>query len=108
MNRSSKTAILLALVAVPFLLASCASNEKVQLGGVPEWLADGARLSSEPAPRRPDAAVPDYPSETGAVEMTIVTDKRQYPAPPVQRRSSGSVVDPLERGRDARIRRLVR
>ncbi len=108
MNRPFRIVILPALVALPFLFVACTSNEKVQVGGVPEWLAGGAKLSAEPAPRKPDAAMPHYPSESGPVEMTIITDKRQYPAPPARKKTSGSDVDPLERGREARIRRLVR
>jgi len=90
------------------LFSSCASNEKVIVGGVPEWIADGAKLSSEPPPRKPDAAVPHYPAESGAVEFTVITDKRQYPAPPTPRAERQTLSDPLERNREARIRRLVR
>jgi hypothetical protein len=90
------------------VLVGCASNDKVIVGGVPEWIADGAKLSSEPAPRKPDAAVPHFPSESGPIEFTVITDKRTYPAPPRASTARRSEPDPLERNREARIRRLVR
>lgn len=108
MNRQPAFIALPLAICGLLLLGGCASNEKVLVGGVPEWIADGARLSDEPPPRRPDAAVPHFPGERGQVEFTVITDKRTYPAPPQPRASRQSEPDPLERNREARIRRLVR
>ncbi|MEX2580115.1 MAG: hypothetical protein WD342_13740 [Verrucomicrobiales bacterium] len=94
------------LVAV--LLASCASNEKVSVGGVAGWVADGAKLDKEPPPRKPDAAVAVVEDESDPVSFSVVTDRRPYPNAPVKRVEAPSTDDPLERGRDYRIKRLVR
>ena len=86
----------------------CTTNSNVTVGGVPKWLADGAQLDSEPAPYRPDPAIIPLEGESGPVEFEMITDRRTYPNPPAAKKKAKSAADPIERGRDARIRRLVR
>lgn len=92
------------------LLSSCASNEKFEVGGVPAWVAGGAKLDTEPEPYRPDPAIAVHEDESGPVNFTLITDKHKYPDAPskAKKKSASSTRDPLERGRDYRIRRLVR
>lgn len=105
MNRFLPSAPLLTL---PFLLAACTPADRFSVGGVPGWIADGAKLESEPAPLRPDPAIIAHEDESGPVNFELITDRRVYPSPPVKKTKKVSTTDPLERGRDARIRRLVR
>jgi len=94
---------------VVLALAGCTSNENLEAGGVPAWLANGAKLAAEPEPRQPDAAIMDFEDESGQVQFRYITDKRDYPEPSQKRkRSSRSERDPIEPGREYRIRRLVR
>ncbi len=95
---------LLPLLSVAFL--GCASNESLSVGGVPKWIADGAQIESEPKPYRPDPAIIAHESESGPLEFGLITDRRRYEAPPVK--VSKPAPDPFERGRERRIRRLVR
>jgi len=106
MNRSF---FLFPLLCLPALFSACQTqNANVEVVGVPQWIANGAKLSGEPEPVRPDPAIMHHDSESGPIELRIITDRRNYPDPPKKRRtkktSSGS--DPLERGREYRIRRL--
>jgi len=96
------------LAVVSLSMASCTPGEKFSMGGVPGWIADGARLESEPAPRRPDPAIITHDDESGPVHFELITDRRTYKTPPVKKSTKVVAPDPLERGRDARIRRLVR
>lgn len=95
---------LLPLLSVAFL--GCASND-LTVGGVPKWISEGAKLDSEPTPYRPDPAIIVHESESGPVEFGLVTDRRTYKAPPAKK-AGKPAADPFERGRDRRIRRLVR
>jgi hypothetical protein len=94
--------------ALSFSMLGCTSGDKFSMGGVPGWIADGARLESEPAPRRPDNALITHEDESGPVHFELITDRRKYKEPTVKKTTKFSTPDPLERGRDARIRRLVR
>jgi len=105
MNRSLPLSF---LAALSFSMPGCTSGDKFSMGGVPGWIADGARLESEPAPRRPDNALIVHDDESGPVHFELITDRRSYKAPPVKKSTKVTTSDPLERGRDARIRRLVR
>ncbi|MCB1206969.1 MAG: hypothetical protein KDN18_22135 [Verrucomicrobiae bacterium] len=97
------------LALISFSLLGCTSNsDRFSVDGVPGWIADGARLEAEPEPRRPDAAIIAHEDESGPVSFHLITDKRRYEEPKVKKTSKASTSDPLERGRDARIRRLVR
>lgn len=89
---------------------SCTSNGKIELGGAPAWIAGGAKLDGEPDPVKPDPALIEYEDEDGPVEFRIITDKRTYREPSPTRRSSNSkpTRDPIEPGRDYRIKRLFR
>lgn len=95
-------------LSLTLLLAGCTQNASVEMDGIPAWIAGGAKLSAEPAPRKPDNAIPTYEDESGPVEFNIITDKRRYPAPPAVKEEKPSLADPLERGREYRIRRLFR
>jgi len=81
----------------------------VEMAGVPAWLAGGAKLSDEPPPRKPDNAIPDFEDESGPVEFLIVPEKDEYPKLAAKKEEEkSSLSDPLERGREYRIRRLFR
>lgn len=86
---------------------SCTSKSNLEMGGVPGWLKAGAKISDEPEPRKFDSAILDYEEESGPIAFRMNTDKREYDAPPAPKKES-TEVDPLERGRDYRIKRLVR
>ncbi len=96
---------LLPLLSIAFL--GCTSNDSLTVGGVPKWIAEGARIESEPKPYRPDPAIIAHESESGPVEFGWITDRRTYAAPPAKK-AGKPAADPFERGRDRRIRRLVR
>lgn len=105
MNRIALSFLTLITAA---LFTSCTSNERFEVGGVPEWIMGGAKLSSEPAPRQPDNAIIAHDRASGPVRFSYVTDKYRYPAPPKKKVAKEDTRDPLERGRDRRIKRLVR
>ncbi|HQZ27118.1 MAG: hypothetical protein KA250_07955 [Verrucomicrobiales bacterium] len=90
------------------LLSSCGTSDSFRMGGVPAWIADGAKLEDEPAPVKPDPAIQSHENESGPVMFEWITDKRHYKAPPVKKAPSTRISDPLERGRDSRIKRLFR
>ena len=92
-------------LSLPLWLASCSSNANVEVNGVPEFIAGGARISAEPEPLRPDPAIQHFHEESGPVEMRIVTDKRTYPEPRPRKKKAEKEID-YERGRDYRIKRL--
>jgi hypothetical protein len=96
------------LAALSFSMPGCTSGDRFSMGGVPGWIADGARLESEPAPRRPDNALIVHEDESSPVHFEWITDRRSYKTPPLKKTTKVTTSDPLERGRDARIRRLVR
>lgn len=96
-----------ALGSALITFTSC-TNDKMQVGGVPGWIEGGARIEDEPDPLAPDPRLDlDDDSEGGPVQFTLITDKRDYPDPPAKKAEKPGP-DPLERGRDYRIKRLVR
>lgn len=101
-------ALTLPLLVVPLMSCTSTTNGKLTMGGVPKWIAEGAKIESEPKPYRPDPAIIAHPSESGPVEFGLITDRREYKQPPVKKAKKTTPVDPLERGRDYRIRRLFR
>jgi hypothetical protein len=90
------------------ILSSCGTTDSFRMGGVPAWIADGAKLEDEPDPVKPDPAIMSHDNESGPVVFEWITDKRRYEAPPVKKTTSTRIADPLERGRDSRIKRLFR
>jgi len=79
------------------------------MGGVPAWIVGGAKLEGEPDPYRPDPAIANYDDESGPVNFTLTPEKKNYSSSSTTRKkATKSTRDPLERGRDYRIRRLVR
>lgn len=78
------------------------------MGGVPAWIADGAKLGAEPEPYKPDPAIIHHEDESGPVSFELITDNRDYSDPPVKKKTSIRTSDPIERGRDRRIKRLFR
>lgn len=98
---------LMALIT-SLLFTGCVSNEDVELGGAPAWIAGGAKIDDEPEPFKPDPALLDFDEEGGPVELRIITDKRDYKTPSVKKTTSSPSSDLLERGRDYRIKRLFR
>lgn len=109
MKRLTLTGFLLAIATfIPACSSTPASSKKFSMGGVPRWIADGARLEAEPEPYKPDPAIMVHPDESGPVTFELITDKRQYEAPEVKKPESTRKSDPIERGRDYRIKRLFR
>lgn len=100
------TAILTCLVAI--LSTGCVSSDRLELRGIPRWIAGGAKLDGEPEPYRPDPAIAHYDEEGGPVKLRYTLDKREYPEPKPKKVEKPSTHDPLERGRHNRIKRLVR
>ncbi|MEC5126704.1 hypothetical protein VSU19_08090 [Verrucomicrobiales bacterium BCK34] len=91
------------------LLTGCTKDDEFRVGGVPAWLATGAKIDDEPEPYRPDPAIAAYDDESGPVSFTLTPEKRNYAGAPVKKKkTTTSTRDPLERGRDYRIKRLVR
>lgn len=89
---------------------SCTPGDRFTVGGVPGWVADGAKIDSEPAPLRPDPAIIVHDDESGPLNFELITDRRAYPekAAPKKRTTAKPAADPIERGRDRRIKRLFR
>ena len=110
MTRPSLTILLLALVAfVPACTTPDASNNDFSIGGIPKWLAGGAKIDDEPAPLKPDPAIMHHKSEGGPVSFELITDNRTYHAPkPKKKATPARQADPVERGREQRIKRLFR
>lgn len=105
MNRLLPGAIAAACL---FFLAGCQSDN-VSVGGVPGWIAEGAKIEEEPEPYKPDPAIIEHGEESGPIEFSIITDKRRYkPAPVKKTRPAHLENDPLERGRAYRLLRLAR
>jgi len=100
-----RISILSAVIAAAAFLTSC--SNKMEMAGVPGWIASGAKIGDEPEPYRPDPAIIEHESEGGPIEFKMITDKRQYKAPPAKKKTKPEP-DPLERGREWRIKRLVR
>ena len=97
----------LPILSLPFLVTSCTTNANVEVGGVPKFFADGAKLSSEPEPLRPDPVIQHHDEESGPVELKIITDKKKYPNSPAPKKKKKVEKEwDYERGRDSRIRRL--
>jgi hypothetical protein len=90
------------------VFASCASNDRFEVGGVPKWISRGGKVSEEPSPRQPDNAVILHKRVSGPVRFSFNTDDYRYPAPPKKKVEKVDTRDPLEQGRDRRINRLVR
>ncbi len=108
MNRFLLTGL---LSLTPVLFSSCTTNGNVTVGGVPAWLAAGAQLESEPPPLKPDPAMLHFDSESGPLQFQIVTDQREYKKTKATTKKKSSTTtsrDPIERGRDSRIKRLFR
>ncbi len=95
------------IAALALVLTSCSSQNKVQVGGVPKWMMEGARIGSEPAAMAPDPEMLDYKDESGPVEFFMITDIRNYPLSPPKKVSQVEEIE-YERGRDSRIKRLFR
>jgi hypothetical protein len=86
---------------------SCTTTDSnLTMHGIPKWIAGGAKLDREPAPNAPDPAIIHYDRTSAPVRWSLNTDNRDYPEP--LSASNKAEVDPLERGRDYRIKRLVR
>ena len=110
MTRLPLAAILLAIVAlIPACTTPDASNSDFSIGGVPKWLAEGAKIEAEPAPLKPDPAIIHHTSEGGPVSFEFITDNRKYQTPkPKKSVKPARQADPIERGREQRIKRLFR
>src|SRR5690606_18219643 len=78
MNRLTPTCLLLGLATI---LPACNSNsptDRFSMGGVPAWIADGAKLGAEPEPYKPDPAIIHHEDESGPVSFELITDNRDY------------------------------
>lgn len=108
MNRILLTGL---IALAPALFSSCTTNGNVTVGGVPAWLAAGAKLYDEPAPLKPDPAMIYFESESGPIQFGIVTDpveNKTTKATTKKKSSTSTSRDPIERGRESRIKRLFR
>lgn len=105
MNRLS---FFLLTAVITATLASCSSNDRFEVGGVPEWIGSGAKLSDEPEPLSPDNRYIQERDASGPVKFTYITDDHNYPDTPERKKIKTDLDDPLERGRENRIKRLVR
>jgi len=94
---------LLAIIGLTF--SACTSNE-IEMGGVPKWMMNGAKLGDEPAPMAPDPELVSFRNESGPVELFMMTDIRNYPLAPEKKISKKKEIIDYERGRDYRIKRL--
>ena len=100
--------LLAGAIGLAIVTFSSCTNDKMTVGGVPGWIQGGAKIEDEPDPLRPDPRLDlDDDSEGGPVEFKLITDKREYPAAPA-RKAEKPEPDPFERGREYRIKRLVR
>lgn len=90
------------------LLSGCTKDDEFSMGGVPGWLSEGAKLSNEPEPYHPDPAIANYDAESGPLNFTLTPEKQNYTSSSAKKKSATSTRDPLERGRNNRIKRLVR
>ncbi|MBP6785482.1 MAG: hypothetical protein KA152_16935 [Verrucomicrobiales bacterium] len=110
MTRLPLAALLLAIATlIPACTTPDASDNDFSVGGIPKWLAEGAKIDDEPAPLKPDPAIMHHKSEGGPVSFEFITDNRKYHAPK-QKMSVKPArhADPIERGREQRIKRLFR
>jgi len=107
MNRLLYTGL---ISLTPIFFSSCTTDGNVTVGGVPAWIASGAQFDDEPAPYKPDPAIIHFDSESGPLEFEIVTDQHEYKKPKAttKKSSSSSTRDPIERGRESRLKRLLR
>lgn len=109
MTRLTLTGLLLAIaIFIPACTTPDASDNDFSVGGVPKWLAEGAKLDDEPAPFKPDPAIMHHKSEGGPVSFELITDNRRYHAPKAKKKATPRHTDPIERGREQRIKRLFR
>lgn len=95
----------LSFLAIIGLTFTACTNNGIEMGGVPEWMLDGAKIGPEPAPMAPDPALLDFKDESGPVEFFMITDVRNYPLAPPKKVEKTKEID-YERGRDRRIKRL--
>ncbi len=101
------------LLAGPGLLAltltACTPGDRFTVGGVPGWLASGAIIEDEPEPFRPDPAIIMHESESDALNFELITDRKVTETEKAaKKKASKPASDPIERGRDRRIKRLFR
>ena len=108
MNRLTLIALLFGISAFSAACTSNSSTDVFSMGGVPRWIADGAKLEDEPAPYKPDPAIMSHDKASGPVVFKLITDRQHYSAPPVKKSTSVRPTDPLESGRDKRIKHLFR
>lgn len=94
--------------ALVLMLSSCTKDDEFRMGGVPAWVAGGAKIADEPEPYRPDPAIAVYEDDSGPVNFTLTPEKQNYTSSPTKKKATTSTRDPLESGRDYRIKRLVR
>ncbi|MEM7698872.1 MAG: hypothetical protein AAF236_10750 [Verrucomicrobiota bacterium] len=94
--------------AATAFLTSCATNDRVVWGGVPAWIEDGGSISAEPSPWVPDPAIIYWPEESGPIEGRIYDDRSYRPSRQIRRSTTIEIDETFARGRERRIRRLVR
>lgn len=96
----------------PLLFSSCTTDGNVSVGGVPAWLASGAKFDDEPAPYKPDPAIIHFDSESGPLQFEIVTDRDETrtakPSTKTTKKSSTTQKKTTqENGRDSRLKRFL-
>ena len=110
MTRLPLTGLLLAVAAfVPACTTPDASDNDFSVGGIPKWLSEGAKLDDEPEPMKPDPSIMHHESESGPLSFELITDNQRYETPkPVKKATPARQADPIEGGRNQRIKRLFR
>ncbi len=109
MNRLLLTGL---LSLSPLLFSSCTTDGSVTVGGVPAWLASGAKFDDEPAPYKPDPAIIHFDSESGPLHFEIVTDREETKTAKTstktsKKSSTTSARTTQERGRNSRLKRFL-
>lgn len=97
----------LSFLAALTLSTNACTNNSVEIGGVPGWMINGAKIDFEPITLAPDPSLLDFKSESGPVKFSMLTDVRYYTPAPKKEREKAKKVE-YERGRDYRVKQLFR
>lgn len=97
----------LSFLAALTLSTNACTNNSLEIGGVPGWMINGAKIDFEPITLAPDPSLLDFKSESGPVKFSMLTDVRHYTPAPKKEREKAKKVE-YERGRDYRVKQLFR
>ncbi|MDF1810941.1 MAG: hypothetical protein P1V20_01965 [Verrucomicrobiales bacterium] len=91
----------------------------IVMGGVPGWIAAGARIESEPEPVKPDPTHLPFKKKGGPVSFEMSLEKNFEPSPEPKRRTflkkkddhdpvPEAIEEAMDPGRNDRLKRLIR